>query len=151
MGIRLSEKHGVNPTIGKCMWCGNETGVIAMLGKLKGDAKAPKYSVLDYEPCDKCKEIWNQGVALVECSPNEPADGRPPFTKDEYGEPVYPTGAFMIVTTSAVKGLFNRDVSEGSKLALDEQTFEAVTEIMNTTKEDNDGTDSISDNYETHN
>lgn len=130
MGIRLSEKYGVNPTMGKCMWCGSETGVIAMLGKLKGDVKAPMYSVLDYEPCDKCKDIWSKGVALIECSSNEPKDGRPPFTKDEYGEPVYPTGAFMIVTTDAVKHLFNREASEGSKLALDEQAFEAVSDIM---------------------
>lgn len=36
--IRLSEKHGVNPSIIVCPICDKETG-IALLGKLKGDKK----------------------------------------------------------------------------------------------------------------
>lgn len=36
--IRLSEKHGVNPSITICPICGKETD-IALLGKLKGDKK----------------------------------------------------------------------------------------------------------------
>lgn len=39
-GIRVSEKHGVNPSITICPICGKETG-IALLGKLKGDKEAP--------------------------------------------------------------------------------------------------------------
>lgn len=50
--IRLSEKHGVNPSITVCPICGKETG-IALLGKLKGDKEAPRKIIGDI--CDKCK------------------------------------------------------------------------------------------------
>lgn len=54
-GIRLSEKHGVNPSLIVCMLCGKETGAIALLGKLKGDAEAPKY-IHTGDICDNCKK-----------------------------------------------------------------------------------------------
>lgn len=50
-GIRVSEKHGVNPSITICPICGKETG-IALLGKLKGDKEAPMRMLSD--PCDDC-------------------------------------------------------------------------------------------------
>lgn len=50
-GIRLSEKHGVNPSITVCPICGKETG-IALLGKLKGDEEAPRKIIGDI--CDDC-------------------------------------------------------------------------------------------------
>jgi hypothetical protein len=50
-GIRISEKHGVNPSITICPICGKETG-IALLGKLKGDKEAPMRMLSD--PCDDC-------------------------------------------------------------------------------------------------
>lgn len=51
-GIRVSEKHGVNPSITICPICGKETG-IALLGKLKGDKEAPRY--IQGDICDECK------------------------------------------------------------------------------------------------
>lgn len=39
--IRVSEKHGVNPSITICPICGKETGIV-LLGKLKGDEEAPR-------------------------------------------------------------------------------------------------------------
>lgn len=64
--IRLSEKYGVNPTMLVCPVCGNETGEIALLGKLKGDKEAPKYMYGNH-PCDECKKKFDEGyVALVE-------------------------------------------------------------------------------------
>ena len=50
-GIRVSEKHGVNPSITICPICGKETG-IALLGKLKGDKEAPRKIIGDL--CDDC-------------------------------------------------------------------------------------------------
>lgn len=50
-GIRISEKHGVNPSITICPICGKEIG-IALLGKLKGDKEAPMRMLSD--PCDDC-------------------------------------------------------------------------------------------------
>lgn len=41
MGIHLSKKHGVNPSIEICAVCGKGIGV-ALLGRLKNDAEAPR-------------------------------------------------------------------------------------------------------------
>lgn len=53
--IRLSEKHGVNPSLIVCTLCGEETGELALLGKLKDDAEAPKH-ICTGTICDKCKK-----------------------------------------------------------------------------------------------
>ena len=60
--ITLSPKHGVNPSLLHCECCGKEIGV-ALLGKLKDDAKAPRdiYQGL----CDKCQEVVDQGGVLI--------------------------------------------------------------------------------------
>ena len=52
-GIRLSEKHGVNPSVMLCFLCGESYGV-ALLGKHKDehshDAEAPREGVYEMEP-----------------------------------------------------------------------------------------------------
>lgn len=64
-GLRVSTKFGVNPTLGLCRFCGEETGEIGLLGanyKEHGlPAQAPKHMVISNEPCDKCKERFNTG------------------------------------------------------------------------------------------
>lgn len=50
-GIKLSEKHGVNPAITLCPVCGKEIG-ITLFGKLKNDAEVPKYVIGDI--CNEC-------------------------------------------------------------------------------------------------
>ena len=50
--IKISPKYGVNPSLINCFFCGESKG-IALMGKLKNDAEAPKECVMDYEPCDK--------------------------------------------------------------------------------------------------
>lgn len=60
--IKLSPKHGVNPSILHCICCGKDYG-IAMLGKLKGDKEAPKnlYQGL----CKDCEGVVKQGGAMI--------------------------------------------------------------------------------------
>lgn len=68
-GIKLSPKHGVNPSVLHCIACGKDYG-IAMLGKLKGDAEAPKdlYRGL----CKECQSVVDQGgVILIEVKDGE--------------------------------------------------------------------------------
>lgn len=50
--IRLSPKHGVNPSVTMCPCCGKDTG-IALNGLMKGDAEAPR-NMVDRGPCEKC-------------------------------------------------------------------------------------------------
>lgn len=62
-GIRVSEKHGVNPSITICSICGKETG-IALLGKLKGDKEAPMRMLSD--PCDDCvSKLGNDKIYIL--------------------------------------------------------------------------------------
>ena len=58
--IKLSPKHGVNPSVMHCFICGKETGV-ALLGKLKDDAEAPHDISNPNEICDDCKKQIEAG------------------------------------------------------------------------------------------
>ena len=100
--IKLSKKHGVNPTITLCFWCGESKG-IALLGKLPNDAEAPKEAVIDYEPCDKCKELWNQGIPVVEVSETPINKTQSPITTNPT---VYPTGRHAVVKPEALGGKY---------------------------------------------
>ena len=62
-GIRVSEKHGVNPSITICPICGKDTG-IALLGKLKGDEEAPRKIIGDL--CDDCiSKLGNDKIYIL--------------------------------------------------------------------------------------
>lgn len=135
MSIKLSKKHGVNPTMGVCMWCGKPTDEIAMLGRLKDDAEAPKYSVLSYKPCSECKSIWDKGVALIECTPNEFEDGRPPFTKDSDGISVYPTGHLFVIKPEPVSEIFGRECKAGDVFAVDDVVFHMLQTMLEASKD----------------
>lgn len=68
-GIRISEKHGVNPSITICPICGKETG-IALLGKLKGDKEAPMRMLSD--PCDDCvSKLGNDKIYILAINDQE--------------------------------------------------------------------------------
>lgn len=68
-GIRVSEKHGVNPSITICPICGKETG-IALLGKLKGDKEAPMRMLSD--PCDDCiSKLGNDKIYIFAINDQE--------------------------------------------------------------------------------
>lgn len=62
MGIKLSKKHGVNPSIVVCPVCKKEMA-LALLGRLKGDVEAPK--TIDGNLCDECKDKY---VTIFEVS-----------------------------------------------------------------------------------
>lgn len=64
-GITLSKEHGINPSIMLCFYCGKDKA-IALLGKLPNDAEAPRQACYDYEPCDDCKKLLEQGVLFIE-------------------------------------------------------------------------------------
>jgi hypothetical protein len=99
-GIKLSPQHGVNPMLVTCFWCGKEEGSLALLGRLKGDAEAPRHGAVDYEPCAACKEQWDAGIALVEMVP---ADGQHP----ELVDGMRPTGRYLVVKEDAVRRMIH--------------------------------------------
>lgn len=70
--IKLSPKHGVNPSILHCFICGKEIGV-ALLGKQKDDKEAPRDITNPNELCDDClKQIKEGNKFLLEVKDGTP-------------------------------------------------------------------------------
>lgn len=134
MSIKISPKHGLNPTIPICFWCGEQKNEIALLGQVGGrkDIEVPMSTVLDYEPCEHCKEQWEQGFAiipLVKCKENE----RPLFAD------VRPTGAVTVIKRDCNFAKYLLDCStenarqnaiETGKMYVDIETFESIMKIL---------------------
>ena len=64
MNIKLSDKHGVNPSINHCFICNKDIN-IALFGYIKGDKEAPKHCCTG-DLCDDCKEKLKTHVAIIE-------------------------------------------------------------------------------------
>lgn len=125
--IKISPKYGVNPTIPVCFFCGEEKQEIALLGKLKGDVEAPHRMCLDYEPCEKCKQIFAQSILLIGVVTSPLPDNRPPIQEN-----LYPTGSYMLVTESFIERFLADDtktkehVLTTRKLFLDEPVIQQL-------------------------
>jgi len=94
-GIKISEKHGVNPSLGICFWCGEHTNEIILFGKIKDDKEAPREACVSMEPCDKCKENMSMGITIMEAT-------------NTYDGPK-PTGRWWVLTEDAIKRIFNSE------------------------------------------
>ena len=128
--IRLSPKHGVNPTIPICAWCGEQKNEIALLGQIgdrrKGeDLEAPRTCILDYEPCEHCAEQWAMGVAVLEATTKRPQPYRPPM-KQENGIDIYPTMRLVVIRAEYASSMFGQKFSAGQRLLLEDQAFEIL-------------------------
>ena len=125
--IRLSEKHGVNPTLGRCFWCGGDSGEIGLLGRLPGDAEAPRHLVLSYDPCDVCAPQWAQGVVFIEANAEPAYEGQPPLRTSAEA---YPTGRHVVLTRVACERIFEGTVLEGmlrhGKALVEPEAFERL-------------------------
>lgn len=107
MSIKVSPKHGVNPSIPICFFCGKEKNEIALLGRLKGDAEAPRNVIIDYEPCDACKEVFKQGILIVGVSSKPVISNQPPIQ-----DGLYPTGQHVVATKDFICRIFSKDTAE---------------------------------------
>jgi hypothetical protein len=95
-GITLDPKHGVNPSIFHCFYCGKEMGVV-LFGRLKDGSKAPMdCGVIDMEPCAECAEWMRQGVILISCR-----DG------DEGKDNPHRTGGWIVIKDEAIREIVN--------------------------------------------
>lgn len=118
--IKISPKHGLNPTIPVCFWCGKQKNEIALMGHMTDDIEAPKNMVLDYVPCEECQSHMAMGVAVLEASDHPNTEGQPPIQKG-----VYPTSRFVVVTTECADRVFSAYApwSEGKKVFVDSDVF----------------------------
>ncbi len=124
MGVRLSPKWGVNPTITTCWYCGKESG-LALLGRVgenrakemgwekpyEGapyDVKAPRFTCLGPAyPCEECEKAMKIGVMLISIT----NDSKPPTATDEGS--ITRSGAIAIVSDDFVKEAFG-DLAESA-------------------------------------
>lgn len=93
MSIRLSPKHGVNPSVGQCFYCLQDDGTIVLPGMLKGDAEAPRRACWTKEPCPKCKEWMKVGIIMISVDEKKTEDPEDPWR----------TGRFAVVKEEAFK------------------------------------------------
>lgn len=121
--IRLHRQHGVNPTVGVCLFCGKDDGTVALLGaSYRG--QAPSRMIVSPEPCATCKGRMAQGIAIIEAcrSPREGAI--------QVSEGVYVTGRWMVVRESAAERVFDPTVLPQilrvRKCFLEPDAFEAM-------------------------
>ena len=129
-GIELSPKHGLNATIPICFWCGETKNEIALLGRMRekdphtgkavrgSDLEAPMQMVLDYEPCDKCREIRAKGFTLIEVSETPNSKGQPPIQAS-----LYPTGRHSVIANEAAESVFAPEYLTKGILLLDIETY----------------------------
>ncbi len=90
--IKLSPKHGVNPSVTHCECCGKEIG-IALFGKLKEDKEAPRDVAMGL--CDDCQKVIDaKGLMIIEVR-----DG-------ETGKNPYRTGRLVGITKDAKERMF---------------------------------------------
>ena len=126
-GIILSKKHGLNPSMCQCFFCGEVKAIALMghIGKKGEDLEAPRMCVMDYEPCDKCIENMNLGITLIEVTTTQPTDNRPPMTA-QGGTQVYPTGRYLVLKEEAVNKIFNMSLEKGQKIFIDPETYKLL-------------------------
>ena len=105
MGIRFSPRHGVNPSIGVCYFCNEESGELILPGKLRGDAEAPRKAVWHKDPCPKCKGYMKQGIICISVK------------NGESGDNPYRTGCFVVLKDDAFNRLF-KDAEPALKLRM---------------------------------
>ena len=120
MKIRLSEKHGVNPSMEICFFCKEAKGIV-LFGKLKNDVEAPREVLINYEPCDKCKEKFKEGVIVVAVTTEQQCKNQPPITTRN-DEELYPTGAYAVVKPK----VFNNEYKVGTIITMDKNLFQEL-------------------------
>lgn len=104
--IRLSEKHGVDPAIPLCYFCHEPKNEVILAGRLRNDREAPRNTVWNMEPCDKCKEYMAKGILLISIR-----DGEKQPEPGEVPNP-YRTGGWLVVKEEAVERLFKATLKD---------------------------------------
>jgi len=98
-GIRLSPKHGVNPSLSQCFYCGGDKNEVVLPGLMRDkdgqDVAEPHRAVWTMDPCDTCKGHMAAGIIVIEVAESNPTET--------------PTrvGGFAVVRDEAIRRLVN--------------------------------------------
>lgn len=119
--IKISSKHGLNPSIPICFWCGKDKNEILLLGKIdRKDSEAPNRVFVDYEPCEECKKVIGNNIHVIGVE-SYPVIDCPPISSSEQGI-FYPTGRWAV---------FNREYFTRLKDGIEnEEQIELIESIL---------------------
>lgn len=106
MSIRISEKHGVNPSIMVCPFCFQSMGV-ALMGRLEFDREAPRQIVGD-ELCRECVEYMKQGFLI----------------RERNGD--FMTGRMWVIKKDAAADMWGEEVAQRGLAYIDEETAKKI-------------------------
>jgi hypothetical protein len=124
--ITLHPKFGVNPTLGICIFCGEDDGTIGLLGANRG-REAPRRSVISTTPCAKCKALMAQGITLLE------AQHHKGDCTLELRPGVHFTGRWIVMKSEAVERIFHEDARDQmlrhGKAFLEPSTYARILEL----------------------
>lgn len=95
MALRLSPKHGVNPSVGLCFFCQKSKEVI-LAGYMKGDIAAPREAVWNDDPCDECVKCMEKGVIIISVDEDKTNDDNNPHR----------SGGWAVVSVDYIKRVF---------------------------------------------
>ena len=137
--VKISPRHGLNPSIPICFWCGEEKNEVVLLGKMnKEDSEAPRRILIDYEPCEKCKKAFEQGIQVIGVNTTPFFDNQEPLKKEGDAR-LYPSGAYFIATEQWVNRVIADEDIRNSTLKTRKLLMEdnIVKDIVNQIKEMN--------------
>lgn len=106
--IPISPQYGVNPGMSACFFCGSEKSELCLYGRLKGDAKAPMHTLINYEPCEQCKKRFQGSVVMMAVTETPVVKELPPIT----AHGLFPTGAYMVVDNADVEKLYGMEAAK---------------------------------------
>lgn len=122
-GIRVSKKHGVNPSIDTCPKCGGASGLI-LFGRLPQDKEAPRMVSYSLELCNDCKTEMEKNE-LIFCMEAEQTDNG-----------IRPKGEYLTMSDKNFKGFGNDDkcifniAPKSRQVFLETEVFQQVKKIM---------------------
>jgi hypothetical protein len=107
MSLRLSEQHGVNPSVEQCFTCMKDVGVV-LFGKINAgrharpadrDPQAPLRVCFgpNSEPCAECKKHMGMGIILISVDEPKSTDMKNPWR----------TGGWAVVSEAFIKRVLN--------------------------------------------
>jgi len=105
MSLRLSEQHGVNPSVEQCFTCMKDVGVV-LFGKINAgrharpadrDPQAPPRVCFgpNSEPCAECRKHMEMGIILISVDESKTDDEQNPWR----------SGGWVVVKEDVIKRL----------------------------------------------
>ena len=102
----MNNDYRLQVALTKCFYCGEDDKIIIGKRLVKGKSKIEEAhgKVIDYEPCNKCKEYREQGIILITYDEQLTSDMTNP----------YRTGGFFVVKDKAIERMFGKEFANNA-------------------------------------